>query len=390
MSFIATPERDFQTWDFITGDVYKDMSIVVSRYYYLQNLDNKHSLKIAFRDPQTDKWTKWQAFPGLLWYQEKDNYGGNKVSHLTAAIDVHRSILSNEIVIESDYPTYEENYEATMIIGKILEEKGFSPLYYFSGNKSVHIHVFFNWNCLKKLDVMIQDQLRIMFDESKLKFKRKFIEWLRAKMISCWDTNAKKFDTDLIRATHLIRAELSRNKLGYKTFIGYSYKDLSFVPYICNEENRIYPVLGKIKLSNPNNLQELIVEFIESQRKDRKRQKAIEKKNRSLSKWIQTSPKKDIRDCVKSILSDDFKKVGDGAKRAMFILINELKDVHGVEQGGIIAKDWNARMNFPVKDEDIDYRLKQKNYSLSCDYIHKFLKELGVDVSKKCKGKVFK
>ncbi|KKN04168.1 hypothetical protein LCGC14_1100060, partial [marine sediment metagenome] len=37
--------------------------------------------------------------------------------------------------------------------------------------------------------------------------QKEFIEWLRTKMISCWDLNLRKFDTDLIRATHLIRCE---------------------------------------------------------------------------------------------------------------------------------------------------------------------------------------
>ena len=254
MSFIADEYQEFEMWDYILGDYYENMSIAVDRYYYLFDIGDEHGLKIALRDPSNNFWTKWIGFPGLLWESKPDNFGGLKYSRLTAAIDVHRSVLKNEIIIESDYPTYEENYEAAKLIGKIIEEKGFEPLYYYSGNKSVHVHVFFDWDCLKKLDLMIQDQLRIIFRDSKLRFKRKFMEWLRTKMITCWDTNAKEFDTDLIRGTHLIRCELSKNKKGYKTFLGYTHKDMSFVPYICNEQNRIYPKLGKIKLSAPNNI----------------------------------------------------------------------------------------------------------------------------------------
>ncbi|GAF76198.1 unnamed protein product, partial [marine sediment metagenome] len=277
------------------------------------------------------------------------------------------------------------NYDAAKLIGKIIEEKGFQPLYYYSGNKSVHIHVFFDWNCLKKLDLMIQDQLRIMFRDSKLRFKRKFITWLRTKMISCWDTNAKEFDTDLIKATHLIRCELSKNKKGYKTFLGYSYRDMSFVPYICNEKNRIYPKLGKIKLSSPKNIQELIEEFIEDI-KVKKKSERIRKRNRSLGDWgIKEAPEK-LRECIKCILSNDFKKVGDGHQRAMFILLNELRKVYGDSQARIVINDWNAKMDFPIKEKEIEYRFKLKNYSLSCNYVHTFLKELGIDISKlKCK-----
>jgi hypothetical protein len=229
-----------------------------------------------------------------------------------------------------------------------------------------------------------------MFHDSKLAFKKKFMEYLRGKMISCWDTNAKKFDKDLVRATHLIRCELSRNKLGYKTFLGYTYKDLSFVPYICNESNRIYPKLGEIRLSQPEKISELIQEFIESLESQRKRQKAIEKNNRSLGNWMQSPGEKKLRGCAGMIMEEDFKKVGDGYQRSMFILLNELKSVFGEGQARIIINDWNVRMGMPIREEDIEYRLKQKIYTLSCSYIHNFLKDLGIDASKKCKHKVYK
>ena len=388
MPFIAEYEKDFETWDYIHGDVYHGMSISCDRYYYLWDLDCENSLKIALRDPSNDFWSKWVAFPGPLWHDEKGDYGV-KSSGLTAAIDVHRSVLPNEIIIESDYPTYEENYDAAKIIGKIIEGKGFQPLYYYSGNKSVHVHVFFDWNCLKELNEIIQDQLRVMFKDSKLRFKRKFMEWLRTKMITCWDTNAKKFDTDLIKASHLIRCELSKNKQGYKTFLGYSYKDMSFVPYICNEQNRIYPKLGKIKLSSPKDIQGLIEEFVEEIRVKKKSER-IRKRNRTLVDWGIELPPEKLRECVKAILSDDFKNAGDGFKRGMFILLNELRSVFGDSQARIVINDWNARMNFPVKEAEIEYRFKLKNYSLTCDYIHNFLKEVGIDILEKCKGKVYK
>jgi len=386
MSFIANYEQNFEEWDYITGDVYKNMSIAVDRYDYLYNIDDENGLKIALRDPSNNFWTKWIGFPGLLWANNLDKFGSS-TGRLTAAIDVHRSVLKNEIIIESDYQTYEKNYDAAKLIGKIIEGKGFQPLYYYSGNKSVHIHVFFDWNCLKKLDPMIQDQLRIIFRDSKLRFKRKFMEWIRTKMITCWDTNAKKFDTDLIKGTHLIRCELSKNKQGYKTFLGYTYKDMSFVPYICNEKNRIYPKLGKIRLSSPNNIQELIEEFIESIRVKKKSER-IRKRNQTLGNWGVEAPPEKIRECVKSILSEDFKKAGDGFQRGMFILLNELRRVLGDSQARIVINDWNAKMDFPLKEQEIEYRFKKKIYTLTCSYIHKFLKEVGIDILEKCKEKV--
>lgn len=374
MSFIATEDRDFETWDYIIGNV--KMSILEKRYSYLLRINGDNSIKIALRDPSNDYWSKWLEFPGLL----IDSRG------VTEAVDVHRSILKNEIIIESDYPTYEENYEAAKVIGRIIERKGFVPHYYYSGNKSIHIHVFFDWGCLKTLNSEIKTRILQKFDT--IGFQKQFIEYLRAKMISCWDTNVKKFDKDLIKATHLIRCELSKNKKGYKTFLGYTYRDMSFIPYICNEQNRIYPMLGEIRLSSPPKIQELVEEFVNEIEIKEKRKKM------RIRDIIRNPPPKvsnaELRECAKAILSKDFKEYGDGFQRGMFILLNELRRVMGDAQARIIINDWNGRMGFPVKDKEIEYRFKLKNYSLSCEYIHNFLKEIGIDVSKKCKGKLYK
>ena len=384
MSFIADSNKEWEIWDYITGDFKSDMSIARDRYYYLWEINYDHPLKISLRDPDSDSWTKWSKFPGLLWKTDFGPYGIIS-SHLTAAVDVHRSILENEIIIESDYPTYEENYEAAKFVGSLIENKGFKPLYYYSGNKSIHIHVFFNWDCLKELDPIIQDQLRLKFGDSKSRFKKKFIEWLRIKMVTGWGTYIRKFDSGLIKASHLIRCELSKNKKGYKTFLGYTHKDMSFVPYICNEENRIYPKLGEIKLSSPHRIQMIVEDFmgdIETKTKKQKRQRS----NRSLGDWgLENSPTK-LRECVKCILSEDFKNVKDGMKRNFFVLLNELRSVLGDNQAIIIINDWNAKMGFPIKEQDIEYRMKRMIYNLSCKYIHNLLNETGIDISKlKCK-----
>ena len=400
VSFIASHHSDYGLYDYILGEfhtrpdlfegIYANgdhgLSIAANRYYYLLDLDLIHPLTIALMDRESRAWTKWGPFPGQLWENKLTDRGWFHSSGLTAAVDVHRSMLSNEIVVESDYPTYEENFEAAKIIGAILEEKGFIPHYYFSGNKSIHIHVFLDEKCFEIIDELILSKLSVRYRRSQLRFKKAFILWLRAKMISCWDTHAKKFDEDLIRSSHLIRAELSKNKRGFKTFLGYTHNDLSCVPYICNENNRIYPRLGEIRLSSPDCIKELAEEFLDSlENKDKSYRR--KKMNRSLSKWMGNG-KEELRGCVKAILSDDFKKAGDGSKRAMFVLMNELKSVYGESEARIIAMDWNARMGCPVRDQEIESRLKTKTYSLHCGYVHKFLESLGFDVSKKCKGKV--
>ena len=162
---------------------------------------------------------------------------------------------------------------------------------------------------------------------------------------------------------------------------------MSFVPYVCNEKNRIYPKLGKIKLSSPHSIQDLAVDFIKATKTKTKSEKA-RMRNRSLGDWgVQGTPER-LRECVKAILSEEFRKMGDGCQRGMFILLNELRSVLRDSEARIVINDWNVRMGDPIKESEIEYRFKSKNYSLSCDYIHNFLKEVGIDVSEKCKGKV--
>jgi hypothetical protein len=354
MPFIAMPNSPHhKLWEYILGNPH--MSIMEWRYSYLEKISEADNFKIALRDAENDRWTKWAPFPnGLM-----------STNHRGVGVDVHRSMLDNEIIIESDYPEYIDNFEASKIVGRIIEGKGFSPMYYYSGNKSIHIHIFLDWEIV----TVYYEELSENKIEDVKKFKKEFIEWLRTKMISCWDTNIRKFDKDLIRATHLIRCELSKNKKGFKTFLGYTHNDLSFIPYICNEDNMIYPRLGKTVLSTPHCLPDLIEEFDEFKKNV---------KPMNVPSWNPDDCPKDIRKSVGRLLSDDFKKMNDGKKRAMFILVSELRRVMGDTQAIAAINDWNKRMGNPIRQGDIDYRFKKKAYTLSNKYIDDFLDELGM------------
>ncbi len=341
MVFIANKETDYKLFDYILGN--PNMSIATDRYYYLEKLNNQQKLKIALMDRENNHWTKWGEFPGPLLSNR----------HNGVAVDVHRSMLGNEIVIESDYPDYIDNFEASKIVGKILENKGFIPHYYYSGNKSIHIHVFIDWITF----FQVED-------------RKRFIEWLRAKMIACWDTKIREFDKDLIKASHLIRCELSKNKKGFKTFLGYTHNDLSFIPYVCNEDNRIYPRLGKIKLSAPHCAWELVEEFKEYKNRP---------KPTPVSYFNPDDCPDEVRQAIQRLLSDDFKKVGDGLGRAMFIILSELRRVVGDDEARVMINDWNVRMGSTIPQKEIDYRFTKKSYNLSNKYIRDFMEELGMD-----------
>jgi len=390
MAFVAP--RESELWKYIVGDYSRGSSIMVDRWYYLFNLSikQKEPLKLAFRDTATDHWTKWLPFPGLdgmlMNYRERKS-SDSELAGLLPSIDVHRSILPYEIIVESDYPTYEENFKASKIVGQMIENRGFTPHYYFSGNKSIHIHVFFDWNCFKKVDRTLANSLNQRYGGNKNRFHADFISWLRTQMITCWETKVRDFDEELIRASHLIRCELSRNNLGFKTFLGYSNKDMNPVVPICNEDNGIYPELGEIIMSNPNDPQQLVEEFVKDLNMKLTERKTSRRKN--ASQWKNRGPEK-IRSCVKMILTDEFKSKDDGRKRGMFILVNELKRIVGREQARIVVYEWNESLSRPLPKRDIDYRLKQKDYTLTCTFIHSLLRELGIKFSEKCRGKVFK
>lgn len=239
-------------------------------------------------------------------------------------------------------------------------------------------HVYFDFKCLLKLPLELQDEILQTF-KWKRTFMKEFMAWLRMKMITCWGMNNREFDKDLAKAKHLIRSELSKNKQGYKTFLGYTYKDLPPVPYICNENNRIYPKIGSIRLSEPHNPTELITEFFKS-RKDVKNKGKLKRREASLHNWLNGNNPRDVKDCVKHILSEEFTKAGDGHNRAMFILVNELRRCVGEDQARIMVNDWNVRMGEQVRETEINYRFKiSKDYTISHSFVHQLLEELGVE-----------
>ena len=389
MSYMADFKEHRKLWEYVVGDPlnqcineYLDheiVSIMKARWYYLMGKAYEigfENLKIAFKDFETGAWTTWKPFPGII---------GPMFSHgdLIPAVDVHRSIYENEIIIESDYPTYEENWNASRIIGAILESKGFTPLYYYSGNKSIHIHVFLDWSSFENLNYITRTKLETFYPNIKVQFRNDFMRWLRAKIISCWDLGVREFDKDLVKATHLIRCELSRNKKGFKTFLGMTYKDMPPIPTICNENNGVYPRFKMPVLSRPDDPNTMVNEFVAE-----KESMKTTKKNIRLTTLFQKGKDKELRPCVKMILGEDFKETGDGVKRGLFILANELKRIFGPAQANIILDDWNNRLGNPLQESMIRYRVREKEYTLKCNFIHDFLKSIGMDPSQKCKGKV--
>jgi hypothetical protein len=359
LSYFADPQTCWKDWDYIQGDRFNNMSIAIMRYRYLFHLNflSNHTMEIALHDKDSDMFTRWQGFNQSFSFEDYQD-----------AYDIHRSLLQNEIVIESDYPEYEDNVIATRAIGQRLEKEGFIPHYYYSGNKGVHIHIFMDMSALTNVSSDLQKQI---LEKYKLKknFLNDFITYLRSLLISFFRTDAYKFDKALAKGRHLIRSEMSRNKQGYKTFLGYSYKDVSIIPYVCNEENRIYPKIGEIRLSVPHNLELFVLDFLKDAAQNER------KGNHNLLDFV---PKTDMRNCVKTLQSHEFFDLKDGENRALFILSNELKSLAGEINVYDELLAWNFFLHRPFSDYTLQQYSKSKRYSLTCSYIHEFLKDIGL------------
>ncbi len=114
----------YPAWDYILGN--HKMSICTQRYWYLYELASMNkTLKIAFKSLD-NRWSKWTDFFKAPIHQ------------LQMAYDIHRGLLDNEIVVESDYDDYYDNYDEIKNLGAYIESLGWKPQYYYSGSKSIH------------------------------------------------------------------------------------------------------------------------------------------------------------------------------------------------------------------------------------------------------------
>ena len=93
---------------------------------YLRGLVAREGfVPVVARGFSSGVWTKWVPF-------ESENFGPN-----------YRQIFPGEIVLETDFEKPETNREVAKHTAEILREKRVSFESWFSGNKSIHTHVWF-------------------------------------------------------------------------------------------------------------------------------------------------------------------------------------------------------------------------------------------------------
>jgi hypothetical protein len=333
--------------------------------------------KITFRDTVSNAWTK---------HQHPSKFKSELISF---GYDMHRSMLYNELIIEADYETYQENLRAAQYIGTQLENLGFKPAYYFSGSKSIHIHVFIDFTGLFILPQRLQEEILCKF-ESKQVFIREFMLWLRTEFITCDGLETYAFDKAFLSPSHMVRAELSLNKKGFKTYIGKFCQDLPSSPIYCTIENMEYPERAEYIESFYKYPEVHIQDFLNYYNKI-----LIERNNRSKKyAGLENKPKK-VRASVKLLLAEvNIPKIIDGRKRIMFVLCNELKQVYTLAEAEQMMLKWNSLLPEPLEEKDIRFRINStQKYKVSNKFVEDLVFSLGFtkeDIDEHRKPKVYK
>lgn len=353
---------------FIKGYVNDNISISKLRTNHLLELQKlDENFKVSVHDPFNGNWSKWDYIdlPEHL-----------NIDTIERGYDVHRKICDFEIVIESDYPMYEENVTAIKYLGNLIEDE-YECHYYYSGGKSIHLHIFIDYSSLEPMIAKYRDKLE-PYISSPEEFKRKFIEFERQRVHNLQDI--WHFDEQLIKGTHLIRGEMSLNKENFKTFLGYTHKDIPPIPYKCNIKNKLYPSIATFEDIEPNEVV-FKAKWTSYSKPERKIQDFLgflmSTTTSSGFNQYKDFEFTEMRPIVKELYDNPKKYKGDGRKRIFFILKSEIRNVYDEKEATLMLLNWNTMAKNPYTEDEIIYHVqKTKKYKLSNKYIKSVIEEI--------------
>ena len=333
-----------------------------NRYIYYHELDQNNLVishkSLLFGYKFGNFWSKWKPY----------------FMGLESIPEVHRGLCVNELVVESDYPEYTKNLSIVKRLGALIEAKGWKPMYFYSGNKSIHIHLFLDYYGLQSLNNDLLIKVSKVFKSVDYFFVA-FIDYLRNLFVNGFGLFDFELDVGFDHK-HLIRAEGSKHKKGYKTFLGTTYKGLSDKPYIANVSNGFIPLIPlKPIFSLPNNIEVLINNFLLDY-ESRNQRKLIKRRN-SLNFEL-----KNKDDRILALLSKLLNlRVSDGRKRLVFLLVNGLKNFYKDDEIEVLINNWNSLQDVPLRENVIKYLLKRDYiYKYSYDRLINELSSLGINV----------
>lgn len=367
MRLYCTQEEE----DYWMGEpIYEEnKSVGFHRMWFLDVLSRKTDFDISLQS-QEGYFTKRMSWSDL--------HPDNKLR----AYIIHRTLLCNEIVFDLDAKDYEQNVENFKSIYPRLKELGYFPYVYYSGNKGLHIHLFLSFKSLvKDLDMKIQKRIVKHYARAET-FEKQFTKFITNKIQ--WAHRYFSVDKAINQTNHLIRAEGSLNKIGFKTFLGHTPEEIPSIAPVFNLENKEYPKfpfheitdsLETIKYSHPTNLVSLCEEFVKA-----KKIGIQEPTYKTLTEFFDIKPKD--KSCIKFLQTADFANLQEGRKRALFILASHYKDD---PQQITILQEWNNKiLDNHLSDFEIQSSAKSTTGKVSCKYTHEFLESIGCN--QVCKG----
>lgn len=270
----------------------------------------------------------------LLCYRPSEKHGwADRAFYLSEEYDPlkgynHRNILQNEVVIEFDKENPDDNRKYADEVCKRLAKDGLSYSKWSSGNKSVHVHVLFNFESCRNISLMKNTLMRHYSKDLPDPDMRLAV------------------DNHLIRAENGIHEKTGRFKtLLYKTK---DYPRVNLIPErIWSEYGDAMRTVMKRRLSTDIN------ELVEHPG----------------FKWILTA--------------EDFREVNDGRERALFMLIHVLKPKYEGKKDELIEylQDWyrysgGTKLSKGQIKSKVNYHW-EKSYTFSNKYINELLSDLG-------------
>jgi hypothetical protein len=244
----------------------------------------------------------------------------------------HRSILNNEVVIEFDDGTKEENEELAREVARRLKRDGFKIAMWCSGNKSTHVHTF--------VDTKEAHNVQLL----KKVFTRHYCKGLNINP-----------DLRLCTTNHLIRAENGvHEKTGKQKSLIYKHRE--------------YPVILPIPIH-------IWEEYA--------REQTIVIKRR-VTHDINELDKSPL---FKSLLNSvKFREdIGDGRERLIFAFIHILKSKY-TNKEDLVAYLWDwYKYSGGNKMNEYDIRNKvryhwNKDYTITENYLRRIMEECSIEV----------
>lgn len=244
----------------------------------------------------------------------------------------HRSVLPNEIVLDLDAATEEENFSTLKTLSKRLVELGVKHSVFTTGGKGYHIHTF--W---KGFDRVSENRL----------LKEKLFEWMTKGIDG-------KFDKQLL-GNHMVRMEGGKYEKAYPREVFKHMVGRERDHFVRNE--------------------------IPACAWQAYRQEVLEYALKRVKPFKGVTQRGHMPECMRYILSERFKEHKDGGKRAIFVVANWYHALPDEELLALLKTFNSYNLREPLLERELVGQMKRaKEHSgrrVGCRYRHELLESIG-------------